>query len=287
MLIDADMLVLILTVAGGSAVGAAIGGLSGGLVKWTGGKLHLFVVGCMAAGAGLGFTYGEPLSVPGYVGAAEARAVDMGLPSGGSESAVLRVLKAYYPGDYAGAVLALKAGAAGKTTRSETRSAFDGAVAPVLAHELPKASTENTLAFLKLARREQKAMMGDPAACWRAMHAIGPAPAAADLPQNLRDDEMRLMARLLTQTALAPQNVPLPADTSARLRRVASGAMADLPAASRQALAGIEGRPNRVQAQAACDFGLRLYEALLAAPDDDAAQMFKALAASSPRRLAI
>ena len=55
---------------------------------------------------------------PGYVDAAEARAGEMGLPFGDRNAAVLNVLKAYYPADYAAALRALQAGKAGSVTQA-------------------------------------------------------------------------------------------------------------------------------------------------------------------------
>ena len=286
--VTADQVVAGLTLLGGGAVGASLAGILGGLLKGVGARLHLFIIGGMAIGAGMGFTYGGPTSIPGYVGAAEAQAMDLGLPSGGREEAVLKVLRAYYPSDYARAVAVLAPRKGEHAPPVRTQAAFDRAVTPVLARETPQANTENTLDMIRLARREQKAMMSDPALCYRTMRARGRQASAFHGAAALRDEEMRLTARLLTQTALAPEVSRLPADVDERLRRLAGAALADLQPAERAAFLSVRGHasPTRAQASAACDLGVKLYDAMLMAPDSEAAQMYKGLASAGFQRVA-
>lgn len=281
MMVQSDLVVTALTLLGGGAVGAALGGAFGGVVRWGGGRLHVFIIGCMAAGAGLGFTYGGPSSIPGYVDAAEAQAMDLGLPFGGSEGGVLRVLRAYYPGDYARAVAAMKA-----AEPDRRRAALNGALAPVIAREIPMADTDNALALLKLAHRRQAALMTNPSRCYRAMRGARSQLADSADSDALQGESMRVVARFLTQTALAPQVKAAQPDVADRLRRIAAAALSDLPPTERAALRTFPHNPTVAQASAACDLGVKVYEAMLLAPDSEAAEMFKGLRATGFQRAA-
>jgi hypothetical protein len=252
MMVEADQLVAGLTLLGGGAVGAALAGLFGALVNWGRGRLHIAIVGGMAAGAGLGFTYGGQTTMPAYVAEAQAS----GLASGGREESALKVLHDRFPADYPRAVAALRS--------AKGAAAFDKVVASLIARELPMASAENAVDLIKLTRHEQ-------AACRAERLTAGP----------LREEKLRLAARLFTQTALAPEVRVPAADTGERLRRLAAAALADLPPAERAAL---KRGSARAKASAACDLRLRLYDAMLLAPEDEAAALFKAQSSGGLRK---
>jgi len=104
--------------------------------------------------------------------------------------------------------------------------------------------------------------------------------------EGQREEEMRVIARFLTQTALAPEVSSLPADTRERVLRLSEAALDDLSPAERRAVLSIRGTPSASQASAACEFGVKVYEAMLLAPDAEAARMFKSLQASGLQRAA-
>jgi len=279
MLGETDLVVAGLTLLGGGAVGLAVGGMAGGLFGWAGERLHVVMMLAMAAGAGLALVFGDTGPAPGYEAAAQLKARELGLAGAGRDAAVLAVLRAYYPADHARVLAALDAKARGHASAAAMNHAFDQALVPIMARQLPFADTGNTVAALKLARREQQAMQIDPRACYRAMIAPTRAPPVTAGDLGLQNDERRLAARLLVQTALEPQAPRLAPDLAERLHRLASATVADLPSGERKALAAGAGAPGYARASASCDFGARLFDTLLLAPPDQAARLFKGLAA--------
>jgi hypothetical protein len=279
MLGETDLVVAGLTLLGGGAVGLAVGGVAGGLFGWAGERLHVAMMLAMAAGAGLALVFGDTGPAPGYEAAAQLKARELGLASDGRDAAVLAVLRAYYPADHARVLAVLSAKARAHASPAEMDHAFDRALIPVMARELPFADTGNTVAALKLARREQQAMQIDPRACYRAMRTPGGALPISGADLGLQNDERRLAARLLVQTALEPQVPRLAPDMADRLHRLAGATAADLPSGERRALTAAAGAPGYTRAVASCDFGARLFDTLLLAPPDQAARLFKGLAA--------
>ena len=282
-----DLMVAALTLLGGGTVGLALGGAIGGVFGWANERLHVSMMLCMAAGAGLALVFGDTGPAPGYEAAAQVKARQLGLSADGRDGAVLAVLKAYYPDDHARVVASLSARARARASASEMGRAFDAALIPIVARELPFADTGNAMAALKLARREQQAMQADPQACYRTMMTPGRPGPASDATLALQGDERRLAARMLVQTALEPQSPHLAPDMAQRLRRLAGATAADLPVSERRALTGGARAPTLTQAAATCEFGARLFDTLLLAPSDQAAGLFKGLAASGAGRLAV
>jgi hypothetical protein len=276
----ADIVVMALAIAGGGAIGAALGGGLSGALDWTGGRLHaaLLTGAALGAGAGLFFAGGAPMPdlaalMPKFGAAADAAETE-------------RVLKTYYPSDYAQVKSTMDQMKARNASDAEVESALRAVALPLMKRQVPLASTENALAYLAVAKDEQAAMARDPQLCFRAI--TDPSPATLDaieaaMPQDLKLREARLATKVLEQTATKPQPPRPSPDLEAKLKIWAIDSVGTLPFGERDDLGGAHG--GDAQAKAACDVLSSMIGLIAVAPPDDAAEAFKALTAKGMQQV--
>ena len=276
----ADILVIVLAIAGGGAVGAALGGGLSGALGWSGGRLYgaLVAGAALGAGGGLCFSGAAPLPdlaalLPKFGAAADAAETE-------------RVLKTYYPSDYAQVRSTMDAMKASHASEAQVESALRAVALPLMKRQLPMASTDNAVAYLSVVRDEQAVMAKDPPLCYRAM--TDPSPATLDaieaaMPQDLKLREARSATKVLEQAATKPQPPKPSSDVEAKLKVWAVDAVGTLPWSERDDLSGARG--GDAQAKAGCDVMGSLIGLIVVAPPDDAAEAFKLLTAKGPDRV--
>jgi hypothetical protein len=266
----ADYLAPALALFGGGALGAALGGVLLFGTQWSGARLRGSIGAAAGFGAMLGLvaTYGVP--TPGL-----AFHLPRLLPPSDAEE-MERVLKTYYPDDYAAAqstMLTLKATGA---SDQQVRDAERKIALPLLQRQMPLASTENALAYLDIAKDEQQALSADPDLCYRVL--IAPSPEAMDelpqkLPADLKAREAHLMVQLLEQTATHPQPAKMTDDLDGKLKIWIRDAYWGLSFDERDALQG----GGSLQSKAGCDMVGNFLRPLDLMGGTDAAEAYKAL----------
>jgi len=197
-----DLLPIGLSVGGAAAICAAAAGALAGGVRWTGARLGMAVAAGALAGAVVGgATFAGP-SLPDLQGILPK------LVQASDAADMERVLKTYYPDDYAQAQSALSALKSGQATQEQTEDALRAIGYPLMARQISLASTDNTVAYFELTREENAALAKNPELCGRVLDDPGPdamGDIAAALPEDLKEREARLDINVLEQTALHPQ----------------------------------------------------------------------------------
>src|SRR5580658_11042643 len=142
----ADILVPALALLGGGAVGAALGALL--RAAWNGDRLRGAIATCSIVGAmfGLAATVGVPMP------ALASLLSRLGSPS---QDDAARVLKAYYPDDYAEALSTESTLKATGASQAQITAALHRQMTTLMQRQTPLANNENTLALLAIARDEQ------------------------------------------------------------------------------------------------------------------------------------
>lgn len=162
---------------------------------------------------------------------------------------------------------------------------INAVVANLVGEQMPKANVENTVAMMALARDQANAVLAkDPAMCLSILGVrafdIG---AVRALPEELTEREAVLMAKLLKQTAVAPETL-----SSARKDKTIEAVAMDAydrlsDDRLRVALGEIAGDPKKaatpLQQTAFCEFTIGMFDLLLKMPPIEGAQTFRALSA--------
>ena len=160
-----DLLVVVLSLAGGGAVGAALGGGLMGALAWTGARLKLAITGAAVIGASAAWLIaGGGVSASALSGLAQ---IHLGLRSDSDEMG--RVLKTYYPSDYQAAQAQMTTLRATGASPAQMQAAMAQLGAPLILRQLPLASTDNAMAYLKLTHAEQAFLESRPALCYEVM----------------------------------------------------------------------------------------------------------------------
>lgn len=156
-------------------------------------------------------------------------------------------------------------------------------IVKLVVEQTPKANVENTIAMLSITRDQASAVLAkDPAFC---LSLLGVRPydinATRALPEALADRERVLMAKLLEQTAVAPE-----APSATRREKAAQAVAIDAydrlsDDRLRVALGEIAGDPTKavtpLQQTAFCEFSIAMFDQLLKMPPVEGAQLFRAL----------
>jgi hypothetical protein len=187
-----------------------------------------------------------------------------------------RVLKTYYPDDYAQVQAEIQTLKATGASEAQTRDAVRKITAQLMQRQMPLASTENALAYLGIANDEQQFLSADPDLCYHVM--VDPTPEAFDelqqkLPADLKAREAHLMVKLLEQTATTPQPAKVTDDLDGKLKLWERDAFWGLSFDERDALKG--GGP--LQSKAGCDLVGNFLRPLDLMGGTDAAEAYKSL----------
>jgi hypothetical protein len=275
-----DLLVVGLTMAGVGAIGAALFGAMAGALKLGGGQMAGATGIGVVLGAAIGLLVADPSALPslGDIVPKFGAAAD--------DADMARVLKAYYPNDWAQVQTILAANTAGQAPDAQTEQALRQIGAPLMERQLPLASTENVSAFLALTRDEQKVLMDKPDLCLRVMTAPGPETTTdmvAAMPDELKAREARLAIAVLEQTATHPQAPHPTANTDQELTIWARDAYDGLSFDERDALHGAGGA--EAEGKAYCKMlGNLLYTLTFDYPPD-ATEVYKSLIAKGVERM--
>ncbi|HEY9234807.1 MULTISPECIES: hypothetical protein [Phenylobacterium] len=156
-------------------------------------------------------------------------------------------------------------------------------IVALLAEQAPKANVENTLRMAEITRDEARAVLAkDPATC---LVLLGLRPhdiAMTDaLPEALLKKEQAIMAQLLEQTAVAPEQTPVKALDDSAAEKLGIKAYDRLPDDQlRAAFLRIGGDPKNandpVSQTAFCEFTIAMFDIILDMPPVEAAQIYKA-----------
>jgi hypothetical protein len=124
----------------GGVLGAAVGGLALFAANWSGVRLQLGVALCAIAGAALGFTAVRIWQSPEFA----SFAAGAGMAS--DDAQMERVLKTYYPDDYAQVSATEQTLKATGASDVQIKDAVRKIAISLMQRQLPLASTENSLA---------------------------------------------------------------------------------------------------------------------------------------------
>ena len=187
-----------------------------------------------------------------------------------------RVLKTYYPDDYAQVQAEIQTLKATGASEAQTRDAVRKITAQLMQRQMPLASTENALAYLGIANDEQQVLSADPDLCYHVM--VDPTPEAFEelqqkLPADLKAREAHQMLLLLEQTATRPQPARMTDDLDGKLKLWERDAFWGLSFEERDALKG--GGP--LQSKAGCDLVGNFLRPLGLMGGSDAAEAYKSL----------
>lgn len=254
----------------GGVAGAGVGAIALFAANWSGARLQVGIAACAVAGAVIGRTAVLCLQSPAFA----SLAAGAGMAS--DEAQMERVLKTYYPDDYASAQAEIQAMKATGASDDQMKDAVRRIALPLLQRQMALASTENALAYLDIANEEQQDLSADPDLCYRVL--MAPTPDAMDemerkLPADVKAREAGQMVKLLEQTATQPQPAKLTGDLDARLKIWVVDAYNGLSFEERDALKG--GGP--LQAKAGCDMVGNFLRPLTLMGGSDAAEAYKAL----------
>ena len=192
-----------------------------------------------------------------------------------------QTLAKHYPTTHSKIVGEIADGLNNGRRRSDVVAELHSLVIALLAKEAPKANIENTVNLLSITRDQTKATLAkDPAAC---MALLGLAPddgaLAKALPQDLVDQEMVVTAKLLEQTALAPEQPvdPLDPQTVDALAFEAYDRLPDdrLRAAFMRIGGDASKATDPISQTAYCEFSLAMFDIMLSMPPIEAARTFK------------
>lgn len=254
----------------GGVLGAALGGCALFVAKWSGVRLQGGIAVAAVAGALVARTVTLGLGSPGFA----SFAAGVGMRSDDAE--MEHVLKTYYPDDYAQVAATQQTLNATGASDAQIKGAVRKIAISLMQRQLPLASTENTLAYLDIAKDEQQALSGDPDLCYQALTQA--TPEAFDemqqkLPPQLVEREARLTVKMLEQTATAPQPAKMTDDLKAKLAIWERDAFWGLSFEERDALKG----GGSLQSKAGCDVVGNFLGPLDLMGGSDAAEAYKAL----------
>jgi hypothetical protein len=274
----ADIMVPALALLGGGAVGAALGGVAMLRSEWTGARLRGAIASCALVGAvfGLVATVGIPMPALASL-----------LPKFGSAAAeqdTERVLKAYYPDDYAQVQSTESTLKATGASEAQVSAALHRQMLALMQRQMPLANDENALAYLEVARNEQAFMKTRPDLCYRVV--MEPSPDALDelastMPDDLKQREAHLALKLLEQTATAPQPPKPSEELDGKLKIWSWDAFNGLSFEERDALKS----GGELRGKAACDAVGNLLDMLSMMGGADAVEAYKALSAKGMQRM--
>lgn len=193
-----------------------------------------------------------------------------------------RVLAKHYPAIYAQLLDDLVRGVNAGRPYSAITGEINAVIVKLVGEQMPKANVENTLAMMAMAREQASIMLAkDPAFC---LSVLGVRPfdigATRALPEDVTDRERVLMAKLLEQTAVAPE-APSNVRKDKTVEAVAMDAYDRLSDDRlRVALGEIAGDPAKaatpLQQTAFCEFSIAMFDLLLKMPAVEGAQTFRA-----------
>ena len=254
----------------GGVLGAGVGALALFAANWSGARLQVGIAACAIGGALLGRTIILLLQTPAFA----SFAAGAGLAS--DDAQMERVLKTYYPDDYAQAVSTEQTLKATGASDLQIKGALRKIAMSLMERQMPLASTENALAYLDIAKDEQEALSADPDLCYRAL--IAPTSDSFDemqqkLPPGLVAREAHLTVKMLEQTATAPQPAKMTDDLKGKLDIWTRDAFWGLSFEERDALKG----GGSLQSKAGCDLVGNFLRPLDMMGGADAAEAYKAL----------
>jgi hypothetical protein len=260
----------------GGVLGAGAGALALYAANWSGARLQGGIAACAVAGALLGHAAVLCLQSPAFA----SFAAGAGLAS--DDAQMERVLKTYYPDDYAAAQSEMQTLKATGASEAQVRDAVRRVALPLLQRQMPLASTENALAFLDIANDEQQTLSKDPELCYQVL--MTPSAEAMDqleqkLPDDLRAREARQLVQLLEQTATHPQPARMTDDLDGRIKIWIRDAYWGLSFDERDALKG----GGSLQSKAGCDMVGNFLRPLDLMGGTDAAEAYKALSTNGLR----
>ena len=267
-----------LAIIWGGVIGAGAGALALFSASWSGVRLQAGVAACAIAGATLAYGAAIAWQSPEF----KSFAAGAGLASDDAE--MERVLKTYYPDDYAEAQATEQTLKATGASELQTKTALRKIAISLMQRQLPLASTENALAYLDIAKDEQAALSDDPELCYRVLFA--PTPEALDemrqkLPPDLVAREAHLTVKLLEQTATAPQPAKMTDDLKGRMAIWTRDAFWGLSFEERDALKG----GGSLQSKAGCDLVGNFLRPLDMMGGADAAETYKAVSAEGLQQI--
>jgi hypothetical protein len=275
----ADILVPGLALLGGGALGAALGGVALMRSEWSGGRLRGAIASCALVGAVFGLVATVGLPMPAL--ASLMPKVDAS-PMGEDTE---RVLRTYYPDDYAQAQSTESTLKATGASHAQLSAALEHQMKSLLQRQMPLANNENALAGLALSNDEWSFMQSKPDLCYRV--AMEPSADAMDewaaaLPDDLKQRERRLALKLLEQTANAPQPPKPSEDLDGKLKIWAWDAFNGLSFEERDALKS----GGELRDKAACDAVGNLIRMLSMTGGSDAVEAYKELSTKGMQRVA-
>jgi hypothetical protein len=275
----ADILVPVLALLGGGAVGAAVGGVALMRSDWSGGRLRGAIASCAVVGAVFGLVATVGLPMPALASLLP-KSSSLAMGDDGE-----RVLKTYYPDDYAQVQSTESTLKATGASQAQIAAAVHRQMIALMQRQMPLASNENTLAYLAIARDEQVFMARtNPNLCYRV--SMEPSVAAQDelvasMPDDMRRREATLGLKLLEQTATAPQPPKPSEDLDGKLKIWAWDAFNGLSFEERDALKG----GGELHDKAACDAVGNMINMLVMMGGTAAVEAYKALSAKGLQQM--
>lgn len=262
----------------GGLAGMAIGGIALFAAGWSGARLQGGAFACGLVGAVLALTVTRGLQTPAFA----SFAAGVGMES--DDAQMERVLRTYYPDDYAQVSATERTLKATGASDAQIKGELRKIAMSLMARQLPLASTENALAYLDIAKDEQASLSADPDLCYRVL--ITPTPEALDemqqkLPPDLVAREAHLTVKMLEQTATAPQPAKMTDDLKGKLDIWTRDAFWGLSFEERDALKG----GGELQAKAGCDLVGNFLRPLDMMGGADAAEAYKSLVANGMQRV--
>jgi hypothetical protein len=273
-----DLFAPVLALIGGGAIGAAIGGAVLAAQDWSGARFRAGLAIAFCLGAGLGY-----LVVAGPPSLDFAHFLPrLGPPSASEETE--RVLKTYYPDDYAAAKSTVDTLKATGASDAQTQSALRKVALSLMQRQMPLASTENALAYLDVAKDEQALLSKNPDLCYQVV--MQPTPDALDqlqaaLPDDLKKREASLALKLLEQTATAPQPARMTADLDSKIQIWTRDAVWGLSFDERDALQS----GGALRSKAGCEVVGNYLRMLSMIGGTDAAEAYKSLSEKGLQRV--
>jgi hypothetical protein len=249
----ADMLVPALALLGGGAVGAALGGAALLRTAWAGERLRGAIAGCALVGAVFALVATVGVPIPALASLLQR------LGSSQTEAEGERILKTYYPDDYAEAQSTESTLKATGASQAQLAAALHRQMNALMQRQMPLANNENALAPSADAQEEL----------------------ATSMPDDLRQREERLGLKLLEQAATAPQPPKPSEELDGKLKIWAQDAFNGLSFEERDALRD----GGELRDKAACDAVGNLIRMLVMLGGTDAVEAYKEMSAKGLQRM--
>jgi hypothetical protein len=272
-----DMMVVyvaLFALVGGGALGAALGVA---LNVLTGGRARAAILLFAVLGGAFCAVMTVTLPMPALTSALSS------LGGAPTDEETQRVLKAYYPDDYAQTQATQRTLTATGASQAQINAALHHQMLALMQRQMPLASDENARAYLAIARDEYEFMKSNPDLCYRVTmepSADTEAELANVLPSDLQIREQRLGLKLLEQAATAPQPPKPSQELDGKLKMWAWDAVSGLSSDERTALQS----GGELRGKAACHAVGDMLE-MISWSGPDEVEAYKALSAKGFDRM--